>query len=49
MGNLVNLERVSKAYGVRPLLTDVSLGVWPASGSASSGATATARPPCFDC
>jgi ATP-binding cassette subfamily F protein uup len=27
MSNLVNLERVSKAYGVRPLLTDVSLGV----------------------
>ncbi|HEX4685805.1 MAG TPA: ABC-F family ATP-binding cassette domain-containing protein [Nocardioides sp.] len=27
MPNLVNLERVSKAYGVRPLLTDVSLGV----------------------
>jgi ABC transport system ATP-binding/permease protein len=27
MANLVNLERVSKAYGVRPLLTDVSLGV----------------------
>ena len=25
--NLVNLERVSKAYGVRSLLTDVSLGV----------------------
>ena len=25
--NLVNLERVSKAYGVRPLLSDVSLGV----------------------
>jgi ATP-binding cassette subfamily F protein uup len=25
--NLVNLEHVSKAYGVRPLLTDVSLGV----------------------
>jgi ATP-binding cassette subfamily F protein uup len=25
--NLVNLERVSKAYGIRPLLTDVSLGV----------------------
>src|SRR6187401_200370 len=25
--NLVNLERVSKAYGVRPLLADVSLGV----------------------
>ena len=25
--NLVNLERVSKAYGVRPLLTAVSLGV----------------------
>ncbi len=25
--NLVNLERVSKAYGVRPLLHDVSLGV----------------------
>jgi ATP-binding cassette subfamily F protein uup len=25
--NLVNLERVSKSYGVRPLLTDVSLGV----------------------
>jgi len=27
MPNLINLERVSKAYGVRPLLTDVSLGV----------------------
>src|SRR3954471_448177 len=25
--NLVNLERVSKAYGVRPLLSDVSLGL----------------------
>ena len=25
--NLLSLERVSKAYGVRPLLTDVSLGV----------------------
>jgi ATP-binding cassette subfamily F protein uup len=27
MANLLNLERVSKAYGVRPLLDDVSLGV----------------------
>ena len=27
MANLINLERVSKAYGVRPLLTDVSLGI----------------------
>src|SRR4051812_46851772 len=27
MSNLVNLERVSKAYDVRPLLTEVSLGV----------------------
>ncbi|MEQ6903180.1 ABC-F family ATP-binding cassette domain-containing protein [Nocardioides sp. YIM 152588] len=27
MSNLINLERVSKAFGVRPLLTDVSLGV----------------------
>ncbi len=27
MVNLVNLERVSKSYGVRPLLADVSLGV----------------------
>ena len=27
MSNLVNLEHVSKAYGVRPLLADVSLGV----------------------
>lgn len=25
--NLINLERVSKSYGVRPLLADVSLGV----------------------
>ena len=25
--NLVNLERVSKAYGVRPILSGVSLGV----------------------
>src|SRR4051794_26838488 len=27
MPNLVNLERVSKSYGVRPLLSDVSLGI----------------------
>ena len=27
MANLLNLERVNKAYGVRPLLTDVSLGI----------------------
>ncbi len=27
MVNLLNLERVSKSYGVRPLLTDVSLGI----------------------
>jgi ABC transport system ATP-binding/permease protein len=27
MSNLVNLERVSKSYGIRPLLTDVSIGV----------------------
>ncbi|MGL5825851.1 MAG: ATP-binding cassette domain-containing protein, partial [Nocardioides sp.] len=27
MSNLVNLERVSKAYGVRPLLREVSLGI----------------------
>ena len=27
MSNLLNLERVSKSYGVRPLLTEVSLGV----------------------
>ncbi len=27
MANLVNLERVSKSYGVRPLLTSVSLGI----------------------
>ncbi|WP_415102424.1 ABC-F family ATP-binding cassette domain-containing protein [Nocardioides sp.] len=27
MGNLLNLERVDKAYGVRPLLTEVSLGI----------------------
>ncbi len=27
VANLVNLERVSKAYGVRPLLSSVSLGV----------------------
>ncbi|HSV40626.1 MAG TPA: ABC-F family ATP-binding cassette domain-containing protein [Nocardioidaceae bacterium] len=27
MTNLVNLERVSKSYGVRPLLSDVSIGV----------------------
>ena len=27
VANLVNLERVHKAYGVRPLLADVSLGV----------------------
>ncbi|GGD22095.1 ABC-F family ATP-binding cassette domain-containing protein [Nocardioides daphniae] len=27
MANLLNLERVSKAYGIRPLLDDVSLGI----------------------
>src|SRR5687767_12226222 len=27
MSNLLNLERVSKSYGVRPLLTTVSLGI----------------------
>lgn len=27
MPNLLNLEKVSKSYGVRPLLTDVSLGI----------------------
>ena len=27
MANLINLERVSKAYGVRPLLAEVSLGI----------------------
>jgi ATP-binding cassette subfamily F protein uup len=27
MSNLINLERVSKSYGVRPLLAEVSLGV----------------------
>ncbi|WP_244931541.1 ABC-F family ATP-binding cassette domain-containing protein [Nocardioides sp. W7] len=27
MANLLNLERVSKSYGVRPLLNDVSLGI----------------------
>ncbi|WP_232677431.1 ABC-F family ATP-binding cassette domain-containing protein [Nocardioides sp. R-C-SC26] len=26
-GNLLNLERVSKSYGIRPLLSEVSLGV----------------------
>src|SRR3954452_6885350 len=27
MANLLNLEHVSKSYGVRPLLADVSLGI----------------------
>ncbi len=27
MANLLNLERVSKSYGIRPLLDDVSLGI----------------------
>ena len=27
VANLVSLERVHKAYGIRPLLDDVSLGV----------------------
>ncbi len=27
MANLINLERVSKSYGIRPLLDDVSLGI----------------------
>lgn len=43
--NLVNVENVSKVYGTRALLDGVSLGVSEGIGSASSGATATARPP----
>ena len=27
MANLINLEKVSKAYGVRPLMSEVSLGI----------------------
>ena len=27
MANLINLEKVSKAYGIRPLLSEVSLGI----------------------
>ena len=27
MSNLINLERVSKSYGIRPLLDDVSMGI----------------------
>jgi ATP-binding cassette subfamily F protein uup len=27
MANLINLERVSKSYGIRPLLSEVSLGI----------------------
>ncbi|HWU21398.1 MAG TPA: ATP-binding cassette domain-containing protein, partial [Nocardioides sp.] len=27
MANLLNLEKVSKSYGVRPLLSEVSLGI----------------------
>ncbi|MGH4000471.1 MAG: ATP-binding cassette domain-containing protein, partial [Pseudonocardiaceae bacterium] len=27
MANLVNLESVSKSYGIRPLLSGVSLGI----------------------
>ena len=46
MANLINLERVSKSYGVRPLLDDVSLGISLGSASASSAATGTARPLC---
>ena len=49
MANLVNLERVSKAYGVRPLLDRrLARRLAPASGSASSAATATARPRCCE-
>ena len=45
--NLVNLEAVSVAYGARMLLDGVSLGVVePATGSASSAATAVARRRC---
>ena len=47
MANLLNLERVSKAYGVRPLLDGrLARHRARASGSAWSAATATARPRC---
>jgi len=32
VANLVSLERVHKAYGVRPLLDDVSLGIGAGTG-----------------
>jgi hypothetical protein len=44
--NLVNLENVTVAHGTRLLMDAVSLGVSRATGSASSAATAAARPPC---
>ena len=48
--NLVNVEAVGKVYGTRALLDGVSLGVSArATGSVSSGATATARPPSSGC
>lgn len=43
--NLVNVENISKVYGTRALL-DASRSVSrKGTGSGSSGATATARPP----
>ncbi len=50
VANIVNLDRVSKGYGAAgPLLTEVSLGLDDATGSASSGSTAPASPPCCGC
>lgn len=42
--NLATIESVTKVYGTRALLDGVSLGVSEGTGSASSAATATARP-----
>src|SRR3954469_6140227 len=45
MANLVNLERVSKAYDVRPLLTEVSIGVGGGEGGGMVGRNGDGKTP----
>ena len=42
---LFQVEGVQKHYGPEPVLDGVTFELRPASGSASSGPTAPARPP----
>lgn len=49
MVNLINLEAVSKSYGVRPLLDAVSLGVGEGERIGVVGLNGAGRRRCWKC